>query len=389
MLLSIFNRALLQGIMASAVVLAGATACSRSDRDDTAGDNSAAVLPDTTGVATDTGTTTGAISDTASATAPSNAPRARTAPAGSDSVQSGNKEEEAAAGYREMDRDTATTPSEPDSARVNADTSETSLNTGDSASVETAGAAPVTDTTPAAVAIDERAVAVDSANAADTSAAELAVTSDTAAAGYAKMARDTATGTPEQADTALQAEADVVEADTAVIHARVDTTAEVPTEVAIETSPDTVTVVGDSSSVDKPGPRAKEDTISIKADSLAQHHDADRVRPPEDSTEILGNVTGDETADEADVSQDEQETVAASEAPGEKPTTDEVGAAAIGGNVTGVDAVSLLTRQGEQCIVVDPESNERVRWDMSSTPATLNPCGLGSMNLSKIWTRTE
>ena len=359
MLLSIFNRALLQRIMASAVVLAGATACSRSDRDDTAGDNSAAVLPDTTGVATDTGTTTGAISDTASATAPSNPPRARTAPAGGDrdSLRSGNKEEEAAAGYREMDRDTATTPSEPDSARVNADTSETSLNTGDSASVENAGAA----------------AAVDSANAADTSAAELAVTSDTAAAGYAKMARDTATGTPEQADTALQAEADVVEADTAVIHARVDTTAEVPTEVAIETSPDTVTVVGDSSSVDKPGPRAKEDTISIKADSLAQHHDADRVRPPEDSTEILGNVTGDENADEADVS----------------PTTDEVGAAAIGGNVTGVEAVSLMTRQGEQCVVVDPESNEGVRWDMSSTPATLNPCGLGSMNLSKIWTGKE
>ena len=36
--------------------------------------------------------------------------------------------------------------------------------------------------------------------------------------------------------------------------------------------------------------------------------------------------------------------------------------------------------------MVDPEENEAVRWDMSSTPVTLNPCGLGSMNLSKIWT---
>jgi hypothetical protein len=46
----------------------------------------------------------------------------------------------------------------------------------------------------------------------------------------------------------------------------------------------------------------------------------------------------------------------------------------------------MMTRQGEQCTVVDPESDEEVRWDMSSTPATLNPCGLGSMNLSKVWT---
>src|SRR5688572_648791 len=89
----ISNRALLRGMMASAVVLAGATACSRSDRSDTGRDNTAAVLPDTTGTdantpsgtgttATDTGTATGAISDTAAATVPSNAPRARTAPAG-------------------------------------------------------------------------------------------------------------------------------------------------------------------------------------------------------------------------------------------------------------------------------------------------------------------
>jgi len=110
-----------------------------------------------------------------------------------------------------------------------------------------------------------------------------------------------------------------------------------------------------------------------------------RVRPPEDSTEILGNVTtdaaADETADEQVVRPEDRETVAASEA-----RTDEVGAAAVGGDVTGAEAVALMSRQGVRCAVVDPEANEAVRWDMSSTPVTLNPCGMGSMNLSKIWT---
>ncbi len=61
----------------------------------------------------------------------------------------------------------------------------------------------------------------------------------------------------------------------------------------------------------------------------------------------------------------------------------------MGGTLTGAEAVGLMTRQGVQCSVVDPESDEAVRWDMASTPVTLNPCGLGSMNLSKVWTEGE
>ena len=68
------------------------------------------------------------------------------------------------------------------------------------------------------------------------------------------------------------------------------------------------------------------------------------------------------------------------------PLSDEVGAAAVAGDVTGAEAVALMSREGVRCAIVDPEENEAVRWDMSSTPVTLNPCGLGSMNLSKIWT---
>lgn len=300
------NRALLQSLMASALVVAGATACSRADRTESGSDNTATVTEDTTNSggqssagtssdmsASDTGSAAGttaetaATGDTAPARVPSNAPRAATAPSGSDT---------AAAGYRAMERDTANLP-ESDSARVTADSSETSQTTVDTNAVETANAALPADTVATATVEDT-----------------------TAAAGYVAMARDTG--------------------------ATVDQT------------------------IDK-------DSTEILGQVT-------------DSTEILGNVNSNETADEEPVPASEQdsslegETVAASES-----QSDQVGAAAIGGTVTGAEAVALMTREGVRCAVVDPESNEAVRWDMSSTPVSLNPCGLGSMVLSKTWTAVE
>jgi hypothetical protein len=111
-------------------------------------------------------------------------------------------------------------------------------------------------------------------------------------------------------------------------------------------------------------------TVAAEADTIS-----DRVRPPEDSTE-LRNVDVAETADEEPVAPAEQEI---------SEDRDAAGAAAIETNVTGSEAVALITRQGARCSIVDPESDEEVRWDMSSTPVTLNPCGLGSMVLSRIW----
>jgi hypothetical protein len=334
--LSISNRALLRGVMASALVLAGTTACSRSDRDQSGRDNTAAVVPDTaagdaaTGTAIDTGTATGGISDTASATAPSNSPRASTATPRSekDSVPSGNNE---AAGYRQMDRDTAATPNEPqDSARVTEDTSETSINT-------PAQAEP--------------------ASAADTSSTEVASAGVDTVAADSEMARDTST-TPEQAETVSQAEGDVA------LRAGLDTT-HADADVATDTA-----MTAEAQVANPTPPSGASDT-----------GESGHIRPPEDSTEVLGNVTSDDTAGEASIDDEDRETVATSEA-----RTDEVGAAALSGDVTGSDAVALMTRQGAQCVVVNPESNAAARWDMSSTPATLNPCGLGSMNLSKVRT---
>jgi hypothetical protein len=115
--------------------------------------------------------------------------------------------------------------------------------------------------------------------------------------------------------------------------------------------------------------------VTTDSTSPAGHPDSGqvvRIRPPADSTETLGRVTTDETADEHAVRSGNR--------------TDEVGAAAVGGNVTGAEAVALMNRQGRRCAIADPEENKAVRWDMADTPITLNPCGLGSMVLSKIWT---
>jgi len=105
---------------------------------------------------------------------------------------------------------------------------------------------------------------------------------------------------------------------------------------------------------------------------------AGRIRPPEDSTEMLGNANAADTADEAPVA-NSRDNAAAATSP-----TENVGAASMGGIVTGEEAVAMVTRSGARCRSVDFEADQAVRWDMSSTPATLNPCGLGSMILSKI-----
>lgn len=45
-------------------------------------------------------------------------------------------------------------------------------------------------------------------------------------------------------------------------------------------------------------------------------------------------------------------------------------------------AVAQVTRQGRPCAVVDTEdSEEDIRWDMAGSPATINPCGTGTMTL--------
>jgi hypothetical protein len=389
MRVSLSNRALLRGLLAGAVVLTG-TACSRSDRAETGRDNSAAVLPDTIGNAqsSGSGSVTGSVNDTASGAAtdtaaapdrssstaqpspaaPSNTPRSETAP-------SNDKD---AAGYRPMERDTAV--SETPATTSDTLAAEMSASSTDSAAVATAQI-DTAATEPAAEIADT--TSTEMAGAADT--ARTGVSADTVAAGYVEMARDTSSAA-DQADSAATPTGDVA------LEATVDTSPAANAEVSVETGVATGDVADTTGNADRiRSPEESTEVLGqVTTDSAAGADSPDstevvRVRPPEDSTEVLGSVTttdqaADETADEQIVTPDSA-TVATSEA-----RTDEVGAAAVGGHVTGAEAVGLMTRAGVRCGVADPEGNEAVRWDMSNTPATLNPCGMGSMILSRIWT---
>jgi hypothetical protein len=196
--------------------------------------------------------------------------------------------------------------------------------------------------------------------------AETAGPSEKDAAGYRSMERDT-TNVPTQLSesprvTADAADASSVASDTSMsgTPAGADTAAAGYVEMARDTS------------------TLADQDVAMKAtiDTSSQ--------PSAEVSVITPDEAADETGDEQVVRPEDRETVAASET-----RTDEVGAAAIGSDVTGAEAVALVSRAGVRCAVVDPEANEAVRWDMSNTPIALNPCGMGSMVPSKIWTRVE
>jgi hypothetical protein len=367
------SRSLLQGVMAGALVLAGAGACARPDQSES-GSNTAAIGQDTTlagasttttgmdtvagsdtltaaGSSIDTG---GAAGDTAPARLESDAPRAATATPSAERNDTSIQPDTSAAGYRAMESDTAGLPAESDSARVTEDTSEISQLSVDTAAVETAGAVPPQDTISTEVA-----AAQDTApQAADT----VTIAYSDTATGYA----DTALAT---ADTGAAIQANV---DTAEAEFEVTADGRVSAGVAVaDTSGNAGRIRPPEDSTEILGQVTTDTTVAAEADTIS-----DRVRPPEDSTELRGNVDVAETADEEPVDPAEQEI---------SEDRDAAGAAAIETNVTGSEAVALMTRQGARCSIVDPESDEEVRWDMSSTPVTLNPCGLGSMVLSRIW----
>lgn len=360
------DRTLLSSLMTGAIVLLGAGACSRSDRTESGSSNIGTMSQDTTVTMQDTisgggqtaaGTTgspmdttrpagentgTGAAQgDTAPAKAQSNAPRAATAPVSGERQSPSARADTGMAGYRPIQGDSVANQVESDSARVISDTAETSMNP-----------------------------------------------SHDSAAGYSEMARDTTSGA-DQIDTTSAVGAVGADVEDTTMNAGRVRPVEDSTEILGQVTTDTTNAVAATDSAEAAGEAA------VAAPGADTTQNAGRIRPPEDSTELQGNVNAAEsasvnaadTADEAPVAEvreydpNDRETEVASET-----RTEAVGAAALGGTVTGADAVAMMTRQGEQCTVVDPESDEEVRWDMSSTPATLNPCGLGSMNLSKVWT---
>ena len=382
------NRKLLHGWLTGAVILTGMSACSRSDRTETGsaqnGQTGAVVTPtDSTAMAANQPGTT---IDTARSTADTSMSQAAPEHAGKTTPPShqAGPEDTAVAGYRAMGRDSASSAD-----TISAGTTSTETAAGDTASTEMAGAAVQVAPDSAHTHGDTVAVG-DSAHIGETgerlestqaseqanadtlsgrnesdrvrppedssetlgavtttdSVAEAGVNSDTAVAGSAEMARDTST-VLAQADTAaqLQDTTGQIAADTAgTIQAQVDTsTTEPQTQVATE----------------------------APADTLASETEPSRA--PEDSSEVLGDVTTEKGADTE---------ITADDAP--------AGAAGVrtaGNNtVTGEAAVAQISREGRRCGVVSADESDEARWDLASSPATMNPCGTGTMTLPRIQT---
>jgi hypothetical protein len=341
--LSIYNRALL---LATAVAFAGASACSRSDRAEAGrdttqvGETGVAVTPsDTQG----TTATQPARADTASAPASDTATTSETATETPKATPSTRAEvqdssvangDQGVSGYRAMEHDTATVAL-GDSGAVDKpgerlEPTEASQQANADTMASDLGrirppedSSETTDSMPADHAMSDTAAAQE-------------VSTDTTDADYdAPMARDTSV-TLAQGDTTGVAEADIsvqTEADTSAISVEVDTT------TANEVEADTVSTA------------------------------TEPIRPPEDSTEVYGQDADLATVGDANA--------------------DAVGAAQIqpaGNTVTGAEAVALMRRQGQRCVIVDSEEFRDAQWDMASSPATLNPCGTGTMTLQRIWT---
>jgi hypothetical protein len=372
-------------LVAGAVALAGTSACSRSDRASAGRDTTqtGAVATADTQAHDSTQPTTSAQPTTGSAQSPSAAQPG----AGDTAVATPSEDNSKAsrtvrhapaktgardvAGYKAMGQDSSAASSNVTSS--NAGVSDTSAH----------GA--VADT----VAATSDTAATDMAGAnADTAATEMAGVNP-------PMARDTSVA-PAQGDSVVQARVDTSSqaqgdtatiGDTAVILAQTDTTTQNQTdttlthtdttltqtdtthqaEMAVAQEADTTAPANDSTA-GQPAERVHPDTVSQKADELAKHEPA-RVRPPEDSTEVRGNVTTDRAGANADAA-----------------AVGAAGVASTGNIATGAEAVALLSRQGESCMVAAPDQNRDVLWDMASSPSTLNPCGTGTMTLPRIWT---
>jgi hypothetical protein len=344
------NGALLRITLAGALVLTGA-ACSRSDRAEVDRDTSQA---DTVAPGTRPGATDNARQNVS--------------------------------GYQPMRQDTALTPSgEVSAAGVDGDTSSAraqgdTVAVGDSAHVGKTGERLEPSQAVGQANADTAANKSESdrVRSPEDSTETVGVTTDTTTtAGVAadtgapaEMARDTSLALA-QGDTAMRqpSEVKIETADTSAIQVRPDTTA--PSDTAVQQQPELGVETDDTTAVE-----VQVDTTTAEPEGQADlATETERVRPPEDSTQLQGNVT--ETVD-VDTGNAEVEAGAdtAGVAAAEMPST---------GNIaTGAHAVALMSREGRRCTVADVERNREVQWDLAGSPATMNPCGTGTMTLPRV-----
>ena len=353
---SIYNRRLLSGMVAGSVALAAASACSRSDRTNGGRDSAqtGAVAPADSQASASASAP--AQPNTAAQPSTGTQPSSGDTATGTPSTGTGNTSTPTPkAGHRRWrPRSSATQSPSANAPSANADqgvagykpmgqdSSTTSGNVTDSAQASPS-VVSVPDT---AANTNTAATEMGSPGSADTMARD---TSAALAHGDTTAQAEVGASSQAQADTATLG-------DTAVILTHADTSQQtgVATGNVADTTAavDTTAMASDSTS-GQVAERMHPDTVSKKADELAKHESA-RVRPPEDSTGAAA--------------------------------VGAAGVASTGNIATGADAVALMERQGERCVVTSPDQNRDELWDMASSPSTLNPCGTGTMTLPRIWT---
>lgn len=407
MFFSTHHQALVRAVLTGVVTVAGLSACSRSDRTEAGRDSlqtGTAVTPSDTGTASrqsaivDSGVSgkdTSASAVQAAPSAPSGKPS--NPPASTRDRLGGDH---GVSGYRAMAKDTsADTARETIAATDSAATgkpgeriaaAETSGGANDTlAAVDSAGIRPPEDSTELLGRASNDSAASTQPMARDTST--LLAQADTA--GYETQPADTAT-TVDTATQVTQGDSSQVQGDTVALSVSVDTTTAQAADTMAQAGEDSSTFAQADTTA------AVESTDTLAADTLAANEG--QIRPTEDSTEVLGQVTPEQGA--ADTLPGERDRIRTPEDSTElygqvngnraKVEADgaEVGAAPVepsGKLATGADAVALMTRQGETCRVKDPETSRDAQWDFAASPATLNPCGTGTMTLPRIQTGEE
>jgi hypothetical protein len=393
------NRALLRSITVSAVLLGAASACSKSDKTSSSGSTEEAQ----TGAATSADTQSIASQPT-TATRPSSADTTQvsdssaikpSASAKTPQASKSRRSETGVPGYQAMGRDTSA-----DTGSASRDT----VTVGDSAHIGKTGNRLEPTQTSERVNTDTLTDQNDSVRIRppeDSSETVGVTTSDTGRAAVSggdtvavdssavstEMARDTTTALGQADTTAPSDTTAQVTADTSAVQAQVDTTQQTemaqqaPVDTtAIQAKVDTTQAQADTSSAAQQTEMAQApaDTAAVApADTAAAQppkepaSESDRIRPTEDSTEVLGNVTDQKSKAEAAPAKVEADAAAVGAAG--VPTT--------GNTITGAEAVALMTRQGQRCsVVADPAE----RRDLASSPATVNPCGTGTMTLPRV-----
>lgn len=370
MYFKLHHRALLRGITAGAVLLAGASACSRSDKtsggantDET--QTGAAAATDTQPMATRSTTAAQPSSaDTGAASKSSTAKPNASAKAKQPSEPPPN--ETGVSGYKAMDRNSS------------GDTSSASRDTvvvGDSAHIGKTGKRlePTqssqqgnADTVASQPESDRIRPPEDSSETVGVTTGDTTAATDSSVVST-EMARDTTTALG-QADTTPPADTSAqVTADTSAVQAQVDTTEQ--TEMAQQAPVDTTAI------------QAQVDTTRAQTDSSSAAHPTEMAqKAPADTAAVerVDTAAVEQPSEVAPQAQQSKEQVQSDQAA--------VGAAGVttGNMATGAEAVALMSREGRRCSVVDAEEERDARWDLASSPATLNPCGTGTMTLPRV-----